>query len=223
MTEARQPRRRRRSRQETEADLLAAARRLLERDGVLAGVNLREIAAEAGVNHGQIYQYFGSRQALLRAAAADLVERETAGQDGHWDRPFAERRRAMFERRLNSPDLVKLEALLALDGDEELSALPRFDRTRRSLERDQARGDLPADADPIAAHVMTGAAQIGYIVFREIYARDTGIPLDELDERAARVFDAMVAGIVDGAGAESGAGAGPDSAADGGDGGGSSA
>ncbi|WP_393059521.1 helix-turn-helix domain-containing protein [Streptomyces sp. LN549] len=194
-TGAGRPRRRRRTREETEADLLAAARRLMQRDGVLAGVNLREIATEAGVNHGQIYQYFGTRQALLRASVADLVERQTADRDDHWELPFAERRQAMFRHRLEEPELVKLEALLALDGDVGFSPLPRFTQTRQSLERDQERGALPADADAVAAHVMTAAAQMGYVIFRETYARDTGIPLEELDERASRAFARMVAGL----------------------------
>ncbi|MGW2183962.1 TetR/AcrR family transcriptional regulator [Streptomyces sp. NPDC001732] len=188
-------RRRRRSREETEADLLAAARTLLERDGVLAGVNLREIAAEAGVNHGQIYQYFGTRQALLRAAAADLVKRQAEDHDGHWEQPFAERRLAMFQHRLDEPELVKLEALLALDGDDDFSPLPHFARTLKSLERDKADGSLPEDADGVAAHIMTGAAQMGYAIFREAYARDTGIPLEELDARAAQAFTRMLAGL----------------------------
>ncbi|MFE4331086.1 hypothetical protein ACFRQM_17130 [Streptomyces sp. NPDC056831] len=37
----------------------------------------------------------------------------------------------------------------------------------------------------MAAHVMTAAAQMGYVIFREACVRDTGIPLEELDERAA--------------------------------------
>lgn len=195
MSETGKARRRRRTREETEADLLAAARRLLKRDGVLAGVNLREIAAEAGVNHGQIYQYFGTRQALLRAAAGDLVERQTADRDGHWELPFDERRQAMFHHRLDEPELVRLEALLALDGDDDFSPFPRFAQTRQSLERDEGEGSLPKGADVVAAHVMTAAAQMGYVIFREAYARDTGIPLEELDERAADAFAQMVAGL----------------------------
>jgi len=195
MSETGKARRRRRTREETEADLLAAARRLLRRDGVLAGVNLREIAAEAGVNHGQIYQYFGTRQALLRAAAADLVERQAADREGHWELPFDERRQAMFQHRLDEPELVRLEALLALDGDDGFSPFPRFAQTRKSLERDEAEGALPEGADSVAAHVMTAAAQMGYVIFREAYARDTGIPLEELDERAARAFTQMTAGL----------------------------
>ncbi|MFD4022319.1 helix-turn-helix domain-containing protein [Streptomyces sp. NPDC058576] len=195
MSETGKTRRRRRTREETEADLLGAARRLLERDGVLAGVNLREIAAEAGVNHGQIYQYFGTRQALLRAAAADLVERQSTDRDGHWERPFAERRQTMFQHRLEEPELVKLEALLALDGDEDFRPFPRFTQTNQSLERDKDEGCLPADSDVVAAHVMTAAAQMGYVIFREAYARNTGISLEELDVRAAHAFARMVAGL----------------------------
>ncbi|MFI7382173.1 TetR/AcrR family transcriptional regulator [Streptomyces sp. NPDC049813] len=195
MSETGKVRRIRRTRQETEADLLAAARRLINRDGVLAGINLREVAAEAGVNHGQIYQYFGTRQALLRAAAADLVERHTAEHDGHWDLPFGERRQAMFHHRVEEPELVRLETLLALDGDEDFSPLPRFEQTRQSLQRDLDNGLLPENADAVAAHVMTAAAQMGYAIFREAYARDTGIPLAELDERAGLAYSHMVAGL----------------------------
>ncbi|MGD6747048.1 TetR/AcrR family transcriptional regulator [Streptomyces sp. BH106] len=194
-TGAGKKRRRRRSREETEADLLSAARTLLERDGVLAGVNLREIAAEAGVNHGQIYQYFGTRQSLLRAAASELVERQSEERGDHWEQPFSERRREMFRHRLDEPELVKLEALLALDGDDNFSPLPRFSQTLQSLERDQADGSLPEEADVVAAHVMTAAAQMGYVIFREAYARDTGVTVDELDARAARAYGLMLAGL----------------------------
>lgn len=194
------PRRRRRAREETEADLLAAAERLLDRDGVLAGINLREVATEADVNHGQIYQYFGTRRALLRAAVARVIDEQLKGQRGHWDLPFQERRRVIFRQRLQQPTAVELEALLALDGDEELSALPMLAETRLSLERDQAEGALPQDADAIAAHVMTSAAQVGYIIFRQVYARDTEIPVEELDERVFAVYEQMLTGIVKEAG-----------------------
>ncbi|MFD5023854.1 TetR family transcriptional regulator [Streptomyces sp. NPDC058373] len=197
MSETGKARRRRRSREETEADLLAAARLLLARDGVLAGLNLREVAAEAGVNHGQIYQYFGSRQALLRAAAADLVERQAADRDEHWELPFTERRTAMLRHRLAEPELVKLETLLALDGDDAFAPFPRFGRTLQSLERDRADGSLPQDADAVAAHVMTAAAQTGYAIFREAYARGAGVPVEELDERAAGAYARMVAGLAE--------------------------
>ena len=53
-----------------------AALLLLERNGVLAGLNLRQVAEEAGVNRGLVYHYFGSRRDLLRAALrSDVNER----------------------------------------------------------------------------------------------------------------------------------------------------
>ena len=62
------PRKTSQNRAETERRLIDAALDLIRRNGVLAGLNLREVAAAAGVNRGNIYHYFGSRQELLRAA-----------------------------------------------------------------------------------------------------------------------------------------------------------
>ena len=57
-----------RSRAETERRLIDVALEQIRDKGVLAGLNLREVAEGAGVNRGNIYHYFGSRQELLRAA-----------------------------------------------------------------------------------------------------------------------------------------------------------
>jgi AcrR family transcriptional regulator len=62
----------------TESALQKAALLLLERNGVLAGLNLRQVADEAGVNRGLVYHYFGSRRDLLRAALrSDVRERSS--------------------------------------------------------------------------------------------------------------------------------------------------
>ncbi|HEY3687130.1 MAG TPA: TetR/AcrR family transcriptional regulator [Streptosporangiaceae bacterium] len=188
-------RRRRRSRAETESELLDAALRLLDRDGVLAGVNLREVAKEAGVNHGQIYQYFGSRQSLLRAAIARQMKDNQPDPARHWKLPFAARRRAMWRWSLRQRHTLKLEALLALDGDPRLVIFPALDRTRESLARDTRDGALTSEVDPEVAHAMTAAAYLGYAIFRETFARELGLPPDELDRRAAVVYDRMVAGL----------------------------
>ncbi|MFB8028519.1 MULTISPECIES: TetR/AcrR family transcriptional regulator [unclassified Streptomyces] len=189
-------RRRRRTRQETEADLLDAALRLLERDGALAGITLREVAKEAGVNHGQIYQYFGDRQTLLRAAIGRILDTAPLGAQSHWDKPFAERRRTMLRYALERPQLLRLEALLALDGDPELTLFPELDRTRGALERDRREGALPEDADGLVMHAMTASTYLGYCIFRETIARDLGLEPEELDERAAAVYDRMLHGLV---------------------------
>ena len=63
-----------RSRAETERRLIDVALDLILHNGVLAGLNLREVADGAGVNRGNIYHYFGSRRELLRAAIARRFE-----------------------------------------------------------------------------------------------------------------------------------------------------
>lgn len=201
-TDTPKTRRRRRSRQETETDLLDAALRLLARDGVLAGLNLREVAKEAGVNHGQIYQYFGTRQSLLRTAIARLLHKGWLGRDRYWDQPFTSRRRSMWRWALRQRDMIKLEALLALDEDPDLTLFPALERTRDALNRDKTTGALPADADGPVAHAMTAATYLGYCIFREAMARDLGISPKDLDERAADVYDLMLAGIASGAAAK---------------------
>ncbi len=65
---ARQARAQRRSEQ-----LLAAAARLMERDGSEA-VSMQAVAAEAGVSVGLIYSYFGGKHDLLLAVIVDVLE-----------------------------------------------------------------------------------------------------------------------------------------------------
>ena len=187
--------RRRRDRARTEADLLDAANRLFDRDGVLAGLNLNEVAAEAGVNRGQIYQMYGSRRALLRAALTRALGRLRAQRPDHWDRDFADRRRAMIRFAIAEQSTARMTALLALDGDEDFHPMPEFARTREALARDKATGALPPDADGEALHVLTAAAWAGYALLREAVSRDTGIPLAELDERVIAVYDRVVSGM----------------------------
>lgn len=184
--------RKRRDRARTEADLLAAAERLFDRDGVLAGINLNEVAAEAGVNRGQIYQMYGSRRTLLRAALQRALARLRAQRPRHRDEDFADRRRAMIRFALDEVPAIRAQVLLALDGDEDVRVFPEFERTRAALERDHATGALPADADGVALHVLTAAAAYGYALIRENAARDTGIPVDELDQRVLDAYDRVI-------------------------------
>lgn len=191
------PTRRRRSRgtrKDTESALVSAALRLLERDRVLAGISLREVAAEAGVNHGQIYQYFGTRQALLRAAIADLLSRGYPVRAKHWDLPYTERKRAMWKWARDHSDVLKLHALLALD-DEETDIFPDLDLTREALERDKASGALPPDADAVVIHALTNIVYFGYNIFRTAIATKLGIPAEELDQRAEKVYNLMLEGV----------------------------
>lgn len=184
-----------RDRRATEAHLLAAALRLFERDGVLAGLNLQEVAVEAGVNRGLIYQYFGSRRGLLRAALAGMRWDRSPVFHEHRALPFSQRRRLVFEESLRNSTYLKVEALLALDNDPDIRPFPMLAQTLVDLDRDKATGELHPDADGVVMHVLTAATYLGYAVFHEAFARDTGIPAKELDRRAIAVFSRMVEGI----------------------------
>jgi AcrR family transcriptional regulator len=185
---------RRAKRLATERQILEAARALVERDGVLNGLNLQEVAAEAGINRALIYQYFGSRQGLLRAALAGLSWDSSTVFHEERALPFAERRRRVFDEAIVHRAFLKLETLVALDGGE-VDPFPALEATMEDLRRDQEDGALPADVDAAMAHVLTAATYLGYTAYREVFAHRLGTTAEELDARARDVFARMLAGI----------------------------
>ena len=62
-----------RGRKNVEAKLLKSACKLLAERGPRA-VTVRDIAADAGVNHGQIHHYYGGKRGLLVAAMRQLAQ-----------------------------------------------------------------------------------------------------------------------------------------------------
>lgn len=189
------PRRRRHSREETEGVLLDVAMEQLRENGVLAGISLREVAKAAGVNHGQIYQYFGDRRALLRSAIQRMLKRSRLGTD-FWDRAFAARRVAAWDWAMQRTDVFKLASLLHVDGDPEVTLFPRIAGTRQTWQADVESGGVGAAVDLEAVHAVTGAAYMGYSIFREVMARELDVDLEELDARARAVFERMVGEFV---------------------------
>lgn len=165
---------------------------------VLAGLNLAEVADNAGVNRGLIYTYFGSRQQLLRAAIErigweGLVRTTFAKKFSHL--PFARRHTAVFRESLVEPRPSRLLALLVLDNDHSARIFPSIEDTKTQLQRDVAMGHLPRDSDPVVAHAMTAVLYLGYGLYREQIARELGISLEDLDERAISVDERMAVGI----------------------------
>ena len=70
MTE--QPQKRERGRAAVEAALVEAACAMLAEFGPKV-MTVRNVAARAGVNHGQVYHYFGGKEGLVRAAMRRLA------------------------------------------------------------------------------------------------------------------------------------------------------
>jgi AcrR family transcriptional regulator len=76
--------RRERARQEMREDILRAARRMVEQEG-LANLSLRGIARELGYSPAALYEYFPSKEAIARA----LYFEGTEGLSGRMERALA--------------------------------------------------------------------------------------------------------------------------------------
>ena len=181
-----------RSRADTEQRLIDVALELIRGNGVLAGLNLRQVADGAGVNRGNIYHYFGSRQELLRAAInrqfAALVDAlkkgKTQAQAG-----FVTRRLRGFQTNVgNDTNDSMLRALLVLDGDDTVDPIPLYEMQLSQLRQDVIDGDIDRGHDLDALQVAISAFFRGYRIFRLPYARRVGIDPNELDDRVGKIL-----------------------------------
>ena len=145
-------------RAETERRLIEAALELIKRNGILAGLNLREVAAAAGVNRGNIYHYFGSRQELLREAIARRFRAIRKHLDADFGGlPFVERRTGQF--RGDSFQDSKLRALLVQLWRSDGAPQPGSPRKGDDLARavvDMWRGDDYRDYLAVGGAVASG-------------------------------------------------------------------
>ena len=170
-TEAPKPKR---SRAETERRLIDVALNLIRDKGVLAGLNLREVAEGAGVNRGNIYHYFGSRQELLRAAINRQFEAIVDSLSKSSSKTGFVARRLNAFRVNNSNDKNNdsmLRALLVLDGDDTVDPIPLFEGGLSQLRQDVIDGDIDKGHDLEGLQVALSAMQRGYRIFRLPYAK----------------------------------------------------
>ena len=177
----------RRSRIETEQRLIDVALSLIRTNGVLAGLNLKEVAEGAGVNRGNIYHYFGSRQELLRTA---INRRFDAVVDSilasKRNMPFVKRRTTAFRAKDTLND-SQLRALLVLDGDDSVDPMPQYEAAISHLRQDVIDGDIHRDHDLEALHATLTALTRGYRIFRVPIAKRMGINVRELDVRVTKI------------------------------------
>jgi hypothetical protein len=138
---------------------------------------------------------FGDRRGLLRAALNRQVGDHFSPEVSMRKAPFRERREIVFRWTIGHHRWAAIAALLALDGATEWKLFPHFAASLENLERDRRAGELPADVDAPAAHIATAAFHLGYTIFRETSSRDSGIPLDELDDRVMEIYHRMLDGI----------------------------
>ena len=176
----------------TEAALQTAALDLLERNGVLAGLNLREVADEAGVNRGLVYHYFGTRRDLLRSALRRDVEQRLADFAPGLGLSAGARYERFLRTALGHRQAIVLALLLVLDGDKGVRMIPDPDGVRERLDHDIDEGALPADVDVIGMHAAVASLVYGYTALRDRLADELSVDAGDLDERVASTVGRLV-------------------------------
>lgn len=174
--------------QATQQRIEEAAIQLLQEKGVLAGLNLREVADAAGVTRGLVYHHFGSRRGLLRSALRNSsYPRRTNILARQKMLPKA-RMSDFLRRSIQQPTSVELLTMLILDGDTGVIGLPFADDMKRVYERDIASSQLDDDIDVEAQMVGIAAAVFGWAIYRRSFAVSVGVDADKLDAGVERLF-----------------------------------
>ena len=175
------------SRSETEILVERATLELLEEEGVLAGLNLQDVAKRADVNRGLLYHYFSTKRELLRSA---IRHRMASGGDKERTPDevmnLGDRVALGLRRGLKYEHILRLTTLLHLDGSTAPKLMPNASSTLVILDRDRLAGEIPDEADLPALHAIYASFTYGHVLFHEILARDLGIDVAELDERVAQ-------------------------------------
>lgn len=179
----------------TEAALEDAALKLLRDQGVLAGINLREVADEAGVNRGLVYHYFGNRRDLLRAALRKDVRQRLIELTADPDAAFAARSRRFIKTMIRQAEFVRLVVILALDNDPKVRILPLKDQVLPILHELKASGGLPEDLDIEAYHLLHVSMGYGYALLRESMAEEMELDLEDQDRRVAAMAERIASAI----------------------------
>ncbi len=159
----------------------AAARLIIEQG---THVSVRQIATEAGVNHGLIHAYFGTKQALLIAAFDQINKRASNELDEHGFPPadLAERRGGELARALARMQLDDLGDLF--------TSHPITESWRAALR--STRPELEdAEIDEMVA--VAGTLALGWAVFGDQLCSTLGV----VDERRERLDDHIAAVVAD--------------------------
>jgi TetR/AcrR family transcriptional regulator, repressor for neighboring sulfatase len=169
--------------------LIEALVRLLKTRSI-ARISVREIAAEAGMNHGLVHRHFGSKDDLVRAAARRLSEELHGGdpvQRGMSASSFAQLRarpelaRVVARACLDGPGVVLEQAAPSPERLEELVA-----PVRRALER-LGFGEA---VDPYVLNGLATAALLGWFVFKPLLGDGFGLSADA-DDRVAALLERL--------------------------------
>ncbi len=165
------------------AALIDAAAELLGEVGARS-LSVREIARRAGVNHGQVHHYFGSKRALFEAAMRQLAR-------AHFDHATAlagDEALPPPMSLLEDPGYWRALSRVVMDGDLELARIEideGISVPRRAMRTIQERLGYPDDDLDFKARVAALVAlQLGLAAFEDFVLMITEV--DPADRAAMR-------------------------------------
>jgi AcrR family transcriptional regulator len=176
-----------RGREEVRDALMTATERLCEERSP-GKVSVREIAGEAGVNHGQVQHYFGSKLALIAATMerieADLIDRIAGGTTVELP--------GLIKIVSNRPAFTRMIAWIILEGSDR-SVFEDLWFGKALSERLREAGRPEAEARALAAQIMVLAG--GWALFRPAISVATGLDAGEAgqtQESLQRLAESLV-------------------------------
>jgi AcrR family transcriptional regulator len=175
--------------------LVAAARRIFERDGYL-DARIVDIAAEAGVATGSFYTHFASKDDVFAAVLAELQDEMlhagvSDGSRRELRRGVEEANRAYLESyRRNAALMAAMEQAAAVDPRFLQLRLQRsqafIDRSAAAITRLQEAGLADPALDPaVTARALSAmVSRMAYVTF----AADQPVPFETLVETLTRLW-----------------------------------
>ncbi len=181
--------------EETRAALVEALVRLA-RTRSLAEISVRDVAREAGINHGLVHRHFGSRENLIQAAIQQITAEIHAGYPGGGGLGAF-----TFRYLRGRPELVRILASACLEGRTELleAAAPHPDRLCEIVASVRAALDrlgLASALDPSVLNAYAIASILGWLLFRPLLGQGFGVPKDADDqvEELLELLDLAISG-----------------------------
>jgi AcrR family transcriptional regulator len=180
----------------TRASLLAAARRVFERDG-LAEARIIDIADEAGVAHGSFYTHFSSKEEAFAAVMAELQEemlhpgpREGVDADDPIAAIEAANRAYLTSYRQNARLMAQLEQVALSNEDFRQVRIKRSrafaERNANGIKRLQDQGLADPELDPWAA--AQAVAGMVSSMARLVFVYEQPMPFEELVQLTTRLY-----------------------------------
>lgn len=174
-----------RGREAASEAIIAAGRDLFARKGY-AAVSVREIAAQAGVNHGLVHRHFGSKEEVLRAVLQGMFSDVGAVASAQLDPTRPDFIKRLFpvaaERKQDWAILMRA----VLDGFDFKAAGFRFPITDAVVTHVAAiRGRKDRDSHERAGAIIAGG--IGWLLLEPYLTSVLGLPQKEHDALLAKM------------------------------------